>query len=141
MHVCAACARRGPTCCQVTDILLTRDDIGRIARQTGLAEFWEMRVPRDPTCLGDEGDPNWLRYTLSAGGRRRVLRQTPAGDCLFLGPEGCRLPADVRPLICRLHPFTYTELALTGTAGDCPRVPKPASSPQVWVASSPRIAL
>jgi Fe-S-cluster containining protein len=41
------------------------------------------------------------RWTLD--GQGVVLRQTPQGACVFLGPEGCTVHAD-RPLVCRLYP-------------------------------------
>lgn len=79
MNLCAACARQGKTCCQGTDILLTSRDLNRITRHTGLPAISERRKPRDPSCLGDEGDPNWLLYTLGSDGTRRVLPTSPPG--------------------------------------------------------------
>jgi Fe-S-cluster containining protein len=124
--LCALCARTGKTCCQQTDILLTSGDLGRIEEHTGCTEFFEFRPPRDPSSLGEEGDPNWLAYTLRLDGTRRVLRQDPAGNCSFLTPAGCTLPVEVRPLICRLHPVTYTEVGLVGVSPDCPSHLAPA---------------
>ena len=43
---------------------------------------------------------------------RRILKRGPGGDCTFLGPHGCTLPSDVRPLVCRIYPFDYTEEGL-----------------------------
>lgn len=120
MNLCSRCASTGKTCCQQTDILLTRADVSRIQLHSGRDDFFEHRPPEDPECLGDEGDPNWLLYTLRMDGTRRVLRQTASGDCLFLNPAGCALPGDVRPLVCRLHPLTYTEAGLTGLHPGCP---------------------
>ncbi len=126
MNLCALCAQTGKTCCQQTDILLTGGDVLRIGEHTGLADFYEYRPPRDPGELGDDGDPNWLAYTLRLDGTRRVLRQSAGGDCIFLGTSGCALPDDVRPLICRLHPVTYTEARLEGISPDCPADLAPA---------------
>ena len=39
------------------------------------------------------------------GGRHLRLGTTPAGDCLLLGPNGCRLPRASRPWYCRIFPF------------------------------------
>ncbi|MHB8767093.1 MAG: YkgJ family cysteine cluster protein [Deferrisomatales bacterium] len=121
MSLCTRCAGTGKTCCQGNDILLTPGDVTRIAAHTGLGDFYEYRSPADPACLGDEGDPNWLAYTLGPDGRRRVLRQRAPQDCFFLGPTGCALGPEARPLVCRLHPFTYTEDTLTGLCRHCPR--------------------
>ncbi|MBE0617300.1 MAG: hypothetical protein IH608_05165 [Proteobacteria bacterium] len=120
MSLCALCASTGKTCCQQSDILITGGDLRRVRTHLGRSDFYEHRPPRDPRNLGDEGDPNWLAYTLLPEGTRRVLRQTAAGDCLFLSPAGCLLPAEVRPLICRLHPVTYTEAGITGVSPECP---------------------
>lgn len=120
MNLCSLCAQIGKTCCQQTDILLTVGDVRRIAAHTNTNEFFEFRLPRDPGDLGDGGDPNWLAYTLRLDGTRRVLHQRAGGDCRFLFPSGCLLPVEVRPLICRLHPVTYTEFGLTGISPDCP---------------------
>ncbi len=120
MSLCALCASTGKTCCQQTDILLTDGDLGRVEAFLGHADFYEFRPPHDPANLGDEGDPNWLAYTLLPDGTRRVLRHAPGGNCAFLSPSGCALPGEVRPLICRLHPVTYTETGISGVSPECP---------------------
>lgn len=121
MHPCAQCARVQQTCCQRAEILLTREDVRRIGTYTGRADFYEFRPPTDPAYLEhDEEDPNWLAYTFEPDGTRRILRKTPDG-CTFLGAEGCTLPEFVRPLVCRLYPFKFTERGITGEAPDyCP---------------------
>ena len=54
-------------------------------------------------------------------GQRRVLKQQPDKDCFFLGPQGCSLPAEARPLICRLYPFDYNaDRILPTPASGCP---------------------
>ena len=120
MSLCTLCAHLGKTCCQKTDVLLTPDDIERIRAHTGSSDFFENRHPRDPGCLGGEDDPNWLLYTVHTDGSRTVVCHSRDGDCLFLAAEGCSLPCDVRPLICRLHPLVYTESGIVGTSDDCP---------------------
>jgi Fe-S-cluster containining protein len=120
VSLCSLCARSGKTCCQQTDVLLTLGDLLRIRAHIGRDDFWECRPPRGPGCTGEEGDPHWLGYTLRADGTRRVLRHTGAEDCLLLSANGCILPGDVRPLICRLHPLNYTEGGIEGTSPECP---------------------
>jgi Fe-S-cluster containining protein len=38
-------------------------------------------------------------------GKRWRLATNANGDCVFLGPEGCRLPRDARPWYCKLFPI------------------------------------
>ena len=120
MCLCSLCAGTGKTCCQQNDILLTQGDLTRIARHIGTTAFHEYREPLDPFCLGDRADPNWLTYTLRLDGTRRVVRFKGRGDCFFLEGNGCALPQDKRPLICRLHPLLYSEAGVSGVSPDCP---------------------
>ncbi|MCA9290212.1 MAG: YkgJ family cysteine cluster protein, partial [Phycisphaerales bacterium] len=63
----------------------------------------------------------WHRLTFDPSGRRRVLRRRPNGDCTFLGPSGCVLDEETRPLVCRLYPHAYTERGLDGESDHyCP---------------------
>lgn len=119
---CARCARTQRTCCQRAEILLTQGDLRRITAHAGGNGFWEHRAPADAAYLEpDADDPHWLRYTVRADGRRRMLRRRANGDCTFLGSRGCVLPEDVRPLVCRLYPFAYTEAGLDGVDDEyCP---------------------
>jgi len=103
------------TCCQIVEILVTPGDIARIAAHTERADFWERRRPDDPRFhVYCEDDPNWVRYTIAPDGARRQLKQRANGDCTFLGPSGCSLPGEVRPLICRMYPYDYNERGITG---------------------------
>ena len=120
MRICACCAQVGPTCCQDVDILLTDKDLSRIAAAVGRTEFHEFRLPQRQEYLEQEDDPNWNGYATRCDGARLVLKRAPNGDCVFLTPTGCVLPMETRPLICRLHPFTYNEQGITGVSGGCP---------------------
>jgi Fe-S-cluster containining protein len=93
-------------------------EIGRLARRVGLTDA-AFRA----------------RYTRRGAGEE--LAHTAAGDCVFLGPDGCTVYAD-RPLTCRLyplwrgldaegnevwrhappHPKTRGDYAVTGTIAD-----------------------
>jgi Fe-S-cluster containining protein len=120
--LCARCARQGKTCCQGREIYLTPGDIQRIRAFTGELQFMEWSPTTDPSYLDQDGDPVWQRHVFDGDGRRRTLRRRPDGDCLFLGPQGCGLPLEVRPLLCRLHPVTYTADRIDSTADEgCPR--------------------
>ena len=107
-NCCARCAQAGKTCCQQTDIYVTMNDVRRIAAFMSRIDFFEYRAPSDPVYLGTDNDPLWQRHVFRLDGTRRVLKQHPSGDCIFLAGSGCRLELEVRPLICRLYPLTYT---------------------------------
>lgn len=102
---------------------MTEGDIARIAAHVGRDDFWSRRRPQDAEYLDeDPDDPAWQALTSDGEGRRAMLERRPQGDCTFLGARGCTLPLDVRPLVCRLYPFSYTERGLTGVEdGYCPR--------------------
>lgn len=121
---CARCAQVQRTCCQRAEILLTEGDVARIEAHVGspAASFVDRRRPADPAYLEpDEDDPHWLEWTVAADGTRRMLRRMPSGACSFLGQQGCVLPTEVRPLVCRLYPFAYDERGLAGREEDyCP---------------------
>ncbi|GIX47250.1 MAG: hypothetical protein KatS3mg131_1461 [Candidatus Tectimicrobiota bacterium] len=121
MRLCVRCAQHERTCCQGTEVLVTDGDIARIAAYTGRHDFWEFRRPADPWYLTPQpADPNWLLYTARADGTRPVLKHQASGDCVFLTAQGCSLPLTVRPLVCRLYPYDYTERGITGTVPGCP---------------------
>lgn len=112
MSLCAQCAAFGKTCCQWTDIYITPGDVRRIAARTGGADFYEFRPPSDPSYADSDDDPVWKVHVFRPDGTRRVVRRDPAGNCSLLGPDGCRLAMDDRPLICRLHPYGYDDRGL-----------------------------
>lgn len=118
---CARHALMGRTCCQTCEVLVTEGDKRRIADHAGREDFWEDRAPGDPVYLEQDDDPNWLRWAFHPDGTRPVLTRRPDGDCTFLGEAGCTLPLEVRPLVCRLYPFTYTERGIDGVSDGCPR--------------------
>jgi len=102
-------------------VLVTCGDVARIERHTERRDFWEYRVPSDPSYLDQPDDPNWLKWAFRPDGTRAILRRGPNGDCTFLTPAGCTLPLDVRPLVCRLYPYSYTEAGIVGVTDDrCP---------------------
>jgi len=119
--LCARCAAQQQTCCQCRDVYVTLQDVQRIGALAGRADFWELRVPRNPDYLDVGDDPLWLERVVRVDCSRRVLRQEPSGDCCFLGRAGCRLPLEARPLVCRLHPLEYDERSIKSSlAGECP---------------------
>lgn len=119
--LCVRCARHTRTCCQRSEVYVTPGDVERIAAHTGRGEFYEFRAPGNPEYLPQDDDPAWRDQAFRPDGTRRVLRREANGDCTFLGSKGCTLPLEVRPLVCRLYPFEYTEAGLTDElASGCP---------------------
>jgi len=114
VHPCAQCARLQRTCCERAEVVVTDGDIRRIEAFTRRTGFWEFRAPTNPQYTDQPDDPNWVRYTMERDGTRRVLRRLDSGACLFLGDRGCTLPTEVRPLVCRLYPYDYTETEIKG---------------------------
>lgn len=120
--LCARCACHQTTCCQDTDIYLTQQDVARIEQHVGCSGFFEFRRPHDPVYLNEHDDPIWMEKVFRPDGSRRVLKHQPGGDCVFLGARGCTLPAEVRPLVCRLYPYDYNAAGLKPEpASGCPR--------------------
>jgi len=96
------------TCCQTCEIYTTAGDVARIESHTGRSDFTEFRPPDNPTYLDQDDDPIWRDRVFRTDGSRRVLVRQANGDCTFLGAQGCVLPLETRPLVCRLYPFEYT---------------------------------
>ena len=120
--LCARCARQGKTCCQGREIYLTPGDKQRIGAFSGNEDFVEWSPTTDPSYLDQDDDPPWRQHVFGPDGRRRILKRSANGDCVFLGDRGCRLPLAVRPLLCRLHPLTYTAYGIDAEADEgCPR--------------------
>lgn len=119
--LCVRCAQTQRTCCQICEIYITPGDLERIAADTGESDFYEYRRPANLEYLDQSDDPLWAACVFRPDGTRRVLRRSESEGCLFLGTGGCRLPLEVRPLVCRLYPFEYTEQGLQSVNGTmCP---------------------
>jgi len=116
INLCALCAAQGPTCCQGKDrdIYITLGDLKRISEHAGNKDFYEFRRPVNPAYSDEDDDPMWIMYVFRRDGTRRVLKRNGNdGDCIFLTAGGCRLPLQVRPLICRLYPYAFTASGLS----------------------------
>jgi len=71
--------------------------------------------------LPENDDPPWQQHVFRLDGSRRVLKQQLSGDCIFLTGSGCFLELEVRPLVCRLYPLTYTFAGVQAEPdGRCP---------------------
>ena len=120
---CLHCAQSGSSCCQGHEIYITPGDCSRIRDYLRHADFYEYQPCRDHVYSEQDEDPLWKKFVFRTDGSRRVVRWKPNGDCLFLESDGCRLPLNVRPLICRLHPRLYTAAGvLDQWDSSCPAV-------------------
>ncbi|MCA9263403.1 MAG: YkgJ family cysteine cluster protein [Planctomycetales bacterium] len=121
LFLCARCSRHRKTCCQTSEVYTTPEDVQRIAHYTNHQDFTEYRAPDNAEYADQDDDSAWQQYVFRSDGTRRVLRREADGDCTFLGEQGCRLPLEVRPLVCRLYPFQYTEAGIDHDLADgCP---------------------
>ncbi len=119
--LCIRCSRHQRTCCQDSEIYVTLGDVRRIAPHTENDDFTEFRLPGYPVYDQQVEDPFWHKHVFRPDGTRRILKHQPNGNCIFLGEAGCRLPAEDRPLVCRLYPFDYTaDGILERLASGCP---------------------
>ncbi len=121
MSFCAICYSDGKECCRFREVVVTDGDIERIQNHSSKTDFYENRVPKEARHLEvDDEDPNWVLYTVNEDKTRRILKNRPDGNCILLGEDGCTLPLDVRPLICRLHPYYFSENEMLCIDEDCP---------------------
>jgi Fe-S-cluster containining protein len=119
--LCVRCARHYKTCCQRCEIYVTPNDVDRITQHAQRSDFFEYRVPHDPDYADQDDDPTWRDHVFRQDGTRRVLKRQDNGDCTFLGPRGCVLPLETRPLVCRLYPYDYTERGIEAELSEgCP---------------------
>jgi Fe-S-cluster containining protein len=119
--LCLRCARHMKTCCQTADIYTTLGDVRRIEEYTRTTGFTEFRAPSNPAYGDQDDDPIWRDNVFRPDGTRRVVKKQANGDCTLLGPAGCILPLETRPLICRIYPFDYTAEGLLDELADgCP---------------------
>lgn len=114
-NICTLCALRGKTCCTLVPgneelcFPISRMEQKLISDWSGHTEFFD-ELPNSPIFrdsldyLFPEDRPR-LRELFPKNGSHRRLGTTPTGECLLLGPRGCRLPRASRPWYCRIFPF------------------------------------
>lgn len=113
-NICAQCHQGGGGCCRLAggDVRamfgLTAGEVALIAQASGLppARFVVVDMV-EPEFLADIVKIHPLLGQTMPHGRRLRLR-VDGGVCCFLGPAGCTLPTQARPLYCRLYPFWFT---------------------------------
>ncbi|WP_319760269.1 zinc/iron-chelating domain-containing protein [Maridesulfovibrio sp.] len=117
--VCARCAEKGKTCCELTPgteevcfpvsdyererILECAPDSGGFVLQLNSPLFIENLLKLFP------GQRRTVKELFPPGGMHYRLEVDSGGKCLFLGSGGCVIPKEARPLYCRLFPFWTDE--------------------------------
>ncbi len=114
VHICARCAARQQTCCQLDPgteadcFSLSLPEKERLLA-AGYTDFWQQETTSSAFLHN--------MYSLFPQSRRRVREVFPLGAahdrlairadgcCVFLGDSGCVLPREIRPWYCRLFPF------------------------------------
>ena len=114
-HICTLCATQGRTCCSLVPgneelcFPISGEERQMIADWGGEAEFFNelpnSQAFRDSLDYLFPEDRVRLRELFPKHGRHWRLGTTPTGECLLLGPHGCRLPRANRPWYCRIFPF------------------------------------
>ncbi len=119
LSYCLKCAAQNRSCCQHVHVYITQHDIDRI-NQWGETGCFSTLMSLSGDYADDSDDPGWNRLTTNQSGQRRVICQQSNGDCYFLTPVGCRLPSAIRPLLCRIYPYSFRAGQLCGISLDCP---------------------
>jgi Fe-S-cluster containining protein len=115
--ICAVCAQNGPTCCQLRQEYADLSfPLSRVEKETIAAyERWKevcftvqaansvQLISRLKFLFPDDLDT--IKTLFPENGRHERLLTNKLGYCVFLGPMGCLLPGNARPLYCRLFPF------------------------------------
>ena len=115
--ICAVCAQNGPTCCQLrqeyADLsfplsTVEKETIAAYERWKGV--FFIVQAPNSVQLISRLGflfpdDLDTIKTLFPENGRHERLLTNKLGHCVFLGPMGCLLPGNARPLYCRLFPF------------------------------------
>ncbi len=113
--VCARCAQTSTTCCTLApgqeEFCFPLSATERAAMQAAGALPEHFHSQENTPGFVDNmarlfpGEDETLRQLFPLGGAHDRLALTPEGACRLLGPKGCELPRQARPLYCRLFPF------------------------------------
>jgi uncharacterized protein len=116
MSKCRECSKIQLTCCVRPEIFVTNGDINRIANGTGRKDFYHLRpVPEEmkhyygSPCNVEKGSEIYFQYLFNENGRRNILKKNEKNECCFLTQDGCVLPPNIRPILCRLYPFDWND--------------------------------
>jgi Fe-S-cluster containining protein len=122
-EVCRRCAAAGPTCCTLSPgqeefcfplSLAEKERMQELLPDTGgfvLQDNGKAFV--DSVARLFPGEEGLVRGIFPQHRQHFRLAVAANGDCRFLGPNGCLLPAEARPYYCRLYPFWITNERIT----------------------------
>ncbi|MBU1229227.1 MAG: zinc/iron-chelating domain-containing protein [Proteobacteria bacterium] len=112
---CRRCAETSGTCCSLSpgqeEFCFPLSARERADMESAGAEALMFFAQENTAAFVDNicrlfpGEDARVRALFPAGGGHDRLALSPSGQCLLLGPEGCRLPREARPYYCRLFPF------------------------------------
>ena len=120
--VCGLCSHDGDMCCRcktgekellppLSDLelnkleaALTREEFQTAVTEAANTLLFLKQVRR----LFIDGRGGDVQRVFPSSGTHRRLSINEDGFCTLLGPEGCVLPREARPFICRLYPFWFT---------------------------------
>lgn len=143
--ICSRCAKLHPTCCRISP---GREDFcfplspaeRRLLEQHHVLENGLHFAQSDNTPAFLCQLRRLFPRDLSAIKRLFPLHQkhdrlalTIDGACVFLGPSGCSVPVQDRPLYCRIYPFWFVGKRLTGFASPSCLAVQVATSPEGWL--------
>lgn len=113
--VCKRCAQEGSSCCQLDPGL---EEFCFPLSDTEKERIQEFQPDEGGFALQENTEGFLLNLQrLFPGERDQIRALFPArkfhfrlavdeeGSCRFLGRDGCRIPAELRPYYCRLFPF------------------------------------
>lgn len=110
MSVCLECSKKQDTCCQKYFIYLTHGDRERIIHHTRSTDF----LSEIPCTLNIEEHLTTGKSKVTCS----LIKMEDHG-CFFLSANGCSLPLDVRPLCCRIYPYTWDRSSINGVSEEC----------------------
>lgn len=126
--VCARCAARGKTCCELSggdeEFCFPLSEAERqILLAAGVSETAFVRVTNSAAFV-DQLDhlipDRGVADAFASEGFHWRLATTAAGACTFLASSGCTLNRDIRPMYCKLFPLWLFQGQLTWfTADEC----------------------
>ncbi|MBU1040486.1 MAG: zinc/iron-chelating domain-containing protein [Proteobacteria bacterium] len=112
---CSRCAQSSGTCCTLSpgseEFCFPLSGSERTAMQAAGAtpEMFSSQANTagfvDNLCRLFPGEGEKVRALFPTEGFHDRLAVSLTGECLLLGPRGCSLPREARPLYCRLFPF------------------------------------
>lgn len=115
--ICGICAQNGPTCCQLgqgqEDFSFPLSSVETMiisAYDRWQGMLFTVTISNSTRFISRlknlfPNDLDRIQTLYPEHGCHEYLLTDERGRCVFLGPGGCLLPRNARPLYCRLFPF------------------------------------